>query len=719
MRKNKHFEKLQKTFKNRTIVIFLISIFIVVIFAIRLIWLYNSEYRVRAAEQRQKTIEIPAHRGDILDSNGNILAESVKVNALYYIPEKISKEQKDILINGLSRILNLNTDEINEIVNSDTTVRVADGLKKKQVDEIEEMNLSCLSISVENKRYYPGDSSLSYILGFVDKDSNGMYGVEKYYNEDLKGEPGLNIFSSTREGNPIAFEKNKKLDATEGKNLKLNIDENINAIVSNVAKEAYEKYEPKSLSIIVSEPKTNRIIAMENFPRYDSNNPRNGRDSEETKELENLSEEERVEKYYDIWRNIAISDTYEPGSVFKLITTAIALEENTANEKSIYTCEGIYSEIPGVKIKCIRWYDPHGDQTVEEALANSCNPAYVRIAQDIGYAKFYEYIKAFGFGETTGIDLNGEAKGIIPKSAEDVTSTQLATMSYGHGIAVTPIQMITAANAIVNGGYIIEPKVVKELEGDEDKNEPVVKRQVISEETSKRMLSLLANNVENGAASGVKSANYRVGGKSGTTIKIEDGKYTSEKVVASFYSAFPIDNPKYSVMVVVDEPKGANSGNAVSGSISKEINNQIVKYKNLEEHNYNTGDIEESTVPDLVGLSLKNAVKLLEENNLKANIVNTSLSDSIIITNQSINPGTKIEKNSTVDLKADDSGTSLIKVPDLIGMTSKEVSVEIGDLNIELRNKGNSDDGKVIKTIPEYNEFIEPGSKLEVIYESN
>ncbi|QQK07507.1 penicillin-binding transpeptidase domain-containing protein [Miniphocaeibacter halophilus] len=719
MKKNKNFSKLQKTFQNRTIAIFLISLFIVAIFAVRLIWLYNSEYRVRAAEQRQKTIEIPAHRGNILDSNGNILAESVKVNVLYYIPEKISQQQRDVLINGLSRILNINTDEINEIINSDSTVRIADGLKKKQVDEIKELKLNCLSISVENKRYYPGSPSLSYILGFVDKDSDGMYGVEKYYNEDLKGKPGLNIFSGTREGNPIAFEKNKKLNAVEGKNIKLNIDENINVIVANVAKEAYEKYQPKSLSIIVSEPKTNKIVAMENFPRYDSNNPRQGRTKEESNELETLSEDEKVEKYYDIWRNIAISDTYEPGSVFKLITTAIALEENTANEKSIYKCEGIYTDIPGVKIKCIRWYDPHGDQTVEEALANSCNPAYVRIAQDIGYAKFYEYIKSFGFGEVTGIDINGEAKGIIPKSAESINSTQLATMSYGHGIAVTPIQMITAANAIVNGGYIIEPKVVKEIEGKEDKEGPAVKRQVISEETSKRMLALLANNVENGAASGVKSSNYKVGGKSGTTIKIEDGKYTSEKVVASFYSTFPIDNPKYSVLVVVDEPQGSNSGNAVSGSISKEINNQIVKYKNLEDHSYTAGEIEESTVPDLIGLSLKNAVKLLEKNDLKANIVNTSLSDSIIITNQSIEAGTKVEKNSTVDLKADDSGTSLIKVPDLIGMSKSEVNIEVGSLDIEIKNKGNIEEGKVSKTIPEYNEFIEPGSKLEVIYESD
>lgn len=713
MRNKKKFQKFQNTFKKRTITIFAICLMVIVVFAVRMIWLYNSEYRTKAAEQRLKTIEIPAKRGDIVDTNGNVLAESVKVNALYYIPEKLSTENKNKLTNGLSKIMDLNSEKIDDIISSESTYKISNSISKEQVKEIRSLELNCLTISVENQRYYPGESSLSSILGFVDPDSNGLYGIEKYYDDELKGQPGLNIYAGTREGNISTFDKNEELDAEEGKNIQLNIDENINAIVSNVSKEAFEIYNPKSISVIVTEPMTNKVVAMENFPRYDSNNPREGRTDEEKEEIKDLSEGEKLEKYYDIWRNISISNTYEPGSVFKLITTAMALEENTSTDSSIYRCDGIYRDIPGVQIKCIRWYDPHGNETLEEALANSCNPAYIQIAKEIGYAKFYEYIKSFGFGEATGIDLIGEEKGIVPKSADDITITQLATMSYGHGIAVTPIQMITASNALVNGGKLIEPRIVK----DEKKNEKTkVKRQVISEETSKKMISLMQNTVENGSANAVKSSNYKVGGKSGTTIKIENGEYTSEITVTSFYSVFPVDDPKYSVLVVVDEPQGLNSGNAVSGKISKKINDEIVKYKNLEDHNYNSLGKNSVVVPDVVGLTLKNAVVLLEKNNLKADIVNTSLNDSIIITNQSIESGTEVEENTTIDLKADDSGTTLIKVPDIIGLNSREVNYETSGLNIKIKSTGDMDNGKVLKTIPSVGEFVEPGSTLEIIY---
>ena len=623
MKRKKELNNFHNNFKNKTIIIFIMAILVSFIFSVRIIWLYNSEYKDRAYAQQLKTVEIPAERGNIQDFNGKILAENIKTNALYFFPEYIEDENKVELANSMKNILDLNSDDIDNILNSKKTYKVSNYLKKDQVEKINGLKSNSLVITTENRRYYPGGSALSYILGFVDGDGNGVYGIEKYYNDLLKGKSGINIRSNSKNENSILFKDKESIEAISGKNIKLNIDENINTIVSNVAKEAFDKYEPKSISIIVSEPSTNKIIALENFPRFNSNSPREGRTEEEQDILSNLAKDEKLDKFYEIWRNIAISDVYEPGSVFKLITTAIALEEGTSNEDSTYICKGIYDDIPGVKIKCISWYDPHGVQTLKEALANSCNPSYVQIAKEIGNVKFYNYTKAFGFGTKTGIDLVGEENGIIPKTVNDINITELATMSYGHGISVTPIQMITAANAVVNGGYLIEPRIV-DINNEENK---VVKRQVISEETSKKMRDLLENVVNNGNGNRVKAHNYRVGGKSGTTIKIENGIYTSEKTITSFYSTFPIDNPKYSVLVVVDEPKGENTGNAVAGSISKNINDEIVKLKNLEDKNYSKIGITQVEVPNLIGESLKNAIKILRANELKGNILNTSLNE--------------------------------------------------------------------------------------------
>lgn len=719
MKKNNSKRQLQNTFKKRTFIIFLISLIAVIVFAGRMIWLYDSKYKVKAAEQRMKTIEIPAHRGDILDVNGNVLAESVKVNSLYYFPESVDNKSEEKLVNGLERILNLSKEEIDEILASKTSVKITDELSNEQVEELEKLELNCLTISVENKRYYPGGASLAYILGFVDEENNGVNGIEDQYNNELKGEPGLNIYTGTREGNIIVYDNSKKMEAKKGKDITLNIDEGIDAIVSNVAKKAYKKYKPNSISIIVTEPTTNKVVAMENFPRYDLNNPRVGRTTKEEEDIQSLSEEEKVDLYYNMWKNISIGSSYEPGSVFKLITSAMALEENTSNENSKYLCNGIYTDIPGVKIKCIRWYDPHGYLTMKEALAESCNIAYLQIAQEIGYAKFYEYLKAFGFGEKTGIDLEGEENGIIPKNLEEIDITELSTMSYGHGISVTPIQMITAANAIVNGGYIIEPSIVKEIEGEDiSLKQPNVKRQVISESTSKRMRALMKNTIENGASTSVKSDKYSVGGKSGTTVKIKDGKYSSEKTITSFYSAFPIEDPKYSMLVVVDEPTGQNSGNAVSGAISKEINDEIAKYKNLEKKNYGSTGNKETKVPDVVGMPLSSAINKLAENDLKASIFNLSENDNMIILNQSIEAGVTVDKGTIIDLTASDSDNTLIKIPDLTGKYRNEALIELENMDIKIESKGDSEKGRVKKTIPNANEYIEPGTTLEIIYET-
>lgn len=714
--KNRKFN-FDKKFKNRTIAIFLLSIIMVFIFAGRMLYLYNSRYKTSAARQRMKVVKIPAERGKILDSSGNIIAKNVKVNCLYFFPKDLKEGSINKLIQGFSTILGMNNSEIDEVLNSKDIVRVKENLTSEQVEKIKNLEENSLSLTVENRRYYPEGSALSYVLGFTNSDGEGLYGVESYYNKYLKGKYGLNIFSGSRNGSIISFEENKELKSDSGEDITLNIDQSISALVSNILKEANEKYKPKSMSVIVTDPMTNKVVAMENYPRFNSNDPRKPRNKEEEKELESLTEKERLKKYYDIWRNKSISDIYEPGSVYKLITSAIGLEEGVFDESSTYVCKGYYNIAKGVTIKCVSWYDPHGKQTMEEALANSCNPSFAQMAEQIGYAKMHQYLKAFGFGELTGIDLVGEQKGLIPDSASSMNIAQLCTMSYGHGISATPIQVITAANAIVNGGYVITPRILDKV-GDkkiEDEKE-LVKRQVISKTTSDRMKQLMVNNVENGGANAVKSSQYTVGGKSGTTIKLEDGVYTSEKTIASFYAAFPMENPKYSVLVVVDEPTGMNSGNAVAGEITKKINDEIAKLKNLNRVNKES-DITDVEVPDFTGETLRNAVNKANSMGIKIEIVNTSDNDGIIIKSQSVDPGTKINHTKVVTLVADDSGESTVKVPDLVGKYKNEALSILADTNLKIIHTGNSQKSRIIKTNPPAGEFLRQKDTLELIYE--
>ncbi|WP_300408335.1 penicillin-binding transpeptidase domain-containing protein [Lagierella sp.] len=707
-----------RKFKNRTIGIFLISLIMLFVFAARMIYLYNSIYKTKAAEQRTRILKIPAKRGQILDSSGNVLAKNVKVNCLYYFPQDLKEDSRNKIINGFSTILDMSGEEIDKVLASKKTVRVKENLTSKQVKEIRDLGENSLSLTVENRRYYPEGTSLSYVLGFTNSDGEGLYGVENFYDNFLKGKYGLNIFAGSRNGSLISFEDNREVKSHEGKNITLNIEQSISGIIGNILRDAQEKYSPKSISVIVTNPMTNKVIAMENSPRFDSNNPRKGRTEEEQKELDGLKDKEKLNKLYDIWRNRCISDIYEPGSVYKLITAAVGLEEGVFTERDTYECKGYYNITKGVTIKCYRWYDPHGIQTMEEALANSCNPSFAQMAEQIGYAKMHQYLKAFGFGDLTGIDLIGEQKGLIPSSASSMNIAQLVTMSYGHGIAATPIQVITACNALINGGYLITPTIANKIDGKElHPKEELVKRQVISQKTSERMKALMVNNVENGGANAVKSPYYSVGGKSGTTIKLENGVYTSEKTVASFYSAFPMEKPEFSVLVVVDEPKGMNSGNAVAGDIAKRVNDEIAKLKNINKGSSTESELTDIDVPNFVGETLRNAVNIANSKGIKIEIINTSDSDGIIIKGQSVDAGAKINKNKVISLIADDSGEAAVKIPELVGKYKNEALSILKDTNLKITHTGDSEKSRIIKTNPPVNDFIRQGDTLELIYE--
>lgn len=718
-----------KTTKSRVVLLYILCLIVGFVFFIRLFQLQvvgGEVYRKEALVQKTKSIEIPAVRGSIYDRNHNVLAQNVKVNVLYLTPTSISDDKKQTVAEKLSPVLNMELDLIMEKMKSKDSVKLATSIDLDQIEEINtiisDMKIHGLSITTESRRFYPNGTIGAYVLGFTDMDNNGVYGIENIFDTKLKGIPGKNILvTPLNDTSSLPSENGVIYEPTAGEELTLTIDYNIQSIINKYGEAAMDEFRPKKMSIIVMNPKSGEVLGLENFPKYDPNNPRNGRNKEEVEKLETMNSDERTNYYYEMWRSSAINDTYEPGSVFKAITAAVALEEKTTLEDSVYKCDGFIKDIPGVVIRCHRWYDPHGEQSLSQALDNSCNPAFVQIIREIGKEKFYKYLSGFGFGQKTGIELPGEGDGIVPKSIDNIKEAELATISYGHGLSSTPIQMITAMNAVVNGGYIIPPKITLEGKSDEKSSKDKVEkekatRQVISEETSKKMNDLLLSVIDNGTGSIISIPGYDVGGKSGTSIKLEDGKYKDNKTVASFFASYPAKDPKYTILVVVDEPLGENGGNTVAGPVVKNILNDIIREKGFEA-DYNKDEeiaSQSITVPDVTGLTLQKATGVLRESGLQSLIYNSSTDINMIIRQQTPAPYSKVAKGTTIELLADPSGQSLIKMPNLQNRTLEFGKSQLDSLGLKYELKGDNQ-GNIIETEPIAGTMIDPGAIVKII----
>jgi len=374
-------------------------------------------------------------------------------------------------------------------------------------------------------------------------------------------------------------------------------------------------------------------------------------------EWSTLPDEELQKAWFDMWRNPAVNDIYEPGSTFKLLTTAIALEENAATLNSTYFCDGFVRQIPGENIKCWRYYRPHGQQTLSEAIQNSCNDALAQIGLDIGKDAFYKYLKSFGLEEKSGIMLNGEALGLV-KEPTNMKDVDVVTQAFGQGVAVSPIQLITAVSAISNGGNLMQPRIVKQLI-DEDGNvvknfETTLRRKVISEETSKMMLSIMKDSAEAGTKQAYR-AGYRIGGKSGTAQKVIDGRYVDGKFISSFIGTAPVDNPRAVVLVMVDEPDQSIGyyGSIVAGPVAADLLENIMKYYDVEPvyTEEELGKVEAQTVevPSLLGLTIAEATDKLIKAGLESNIT-IEVEAEKIVKSQFPKAGEKVVKHSMVTL---------------------------------------------------------------------
>ncbi|MDK2868295.1 MAG: hypothetical protein PWP38_2610 [Clostridiales bacterium] len=639
--------------RNRIMIFFIIIVVMMAALVVRLYYIQiysHEELTAMAKDQQNKNIPIPAKRGNILDRNGDKIAFSVKTYTVWARTSEITETYETARLIG--EALSLDVNAINTKMTSATTdfVKVASDLSKSDGDMIKKKGIKGVSITEDTKRIYPYDNLASHIIGNVNANLDGFTGLEYIFNDTLKGKAGAYFVTTDVHGRQLAYGEDQVTQPEDGKTIELTIDDTIQYFVESRLDEAMAVHQADSASAIVMDPKTGEILAMASKPDFNLNDPRAVGADMAPEVWATMDNDAKAAYYSGIWKNITISNVYEPGSVFKAITASIALEENLVSLNEKFYCSGS-KDVAGVTLKCWVYPYQHGEETFLEALENSCNPVFMTIIDRIGASLYYKYLDQFGLLAKTGISLPSEVNSITYKE-EDVHPVELATMAYGHGNAYTMMQVIRALSAVVNGGNLMEPHIVKAIL-DEEGNvveavEPVVVNRVISEETSATMRMMLESVVANGTGSNAYIEGIRIGGKTGSSRKFEDGSYQENKVFASFMGVAPIDDPQFIVLVVVDEPKDQFGGGSVAAPIVKSIFEDILRYKNILPEA--TSD-EKITVPNLYGMTYEEAVAKLDK--MKVNHASDPLvveDTSLVVTGQFPAADTVVSKNAVIIL---------------------------------------------------------------------
>lgn len=553
----------KRRMKNTLLIVFMIlTLLLVRIGYIQLI--QGSELQSLAYQQQSLDRKINPKRGTIYDATGkNILAMSATVETVTINPMNINKEDKEKVARALSDIFELDYENVLKKVNKRSSIEtIVKKVEKEKTDELriwmdDNQIKTGINIDEDTKRYYPYNSLASHIIGFTGSDNQGLDGIESYYDDLLKGTQGKIIRVTDAKGKEINNVSEQYVEAVDGKDLVLTIDMTVQSIAEKYLAEACIDNEcTDGGNVIMMNPQNGDILAMATYPGYNLNDPYVINTEDLKSSWDTLSSAEKTKNLQQMWRNKAIADTYEPGSTFKLITTSAALEEKitTPDKEGEFCCTGGI-EIAGVRIKCWRYYRPHGSESLREALMNSCNPVFIGLGQKIGIDKYYEYLERFGLLRKTGIDLPGEAGSIFLDKSK-VGPVELATISFGQRFEITPIQLATAVSTIANGGTYIQPRVVKatidSLTGERTEIEPVKKDTVISKETSEQVLSMMGSVVADGTGRNAQVQGYSIGGKTGTS---EDGVNTN-KYVTSFIGVATISEPEVVILITLYNPTG-------------------------------------------------------------------------------------------------------------------------------------------------------------------
>ncbi len=717
-----------KSVKSKNLLICMLIIFaILLLLILRLAYLQfikGSDLKEAANRQQSTNRVISAKRGNIYDSTGKLLAASASVDTVSINPSKIKKENKEKVAKAFSEIFELDYEETLAKVNSSNSFETI--IKKVEKDKITKLQewmketeiYSGINIDEDVKRYYPYGTLASNLIGFCNTDNDGQEGIELKWNSVLSGTSGK-ITSIENAAAQLIPDKNETyIPAENGNNITLTIDANIQTIAEKYLKQACIENDCKSGgNVIIMNPSTGDILAMATYPDYDLNSPRTPNDSLSST-WDSLSSEEQVNSLIKMWRNKAVSDTYEPGSTFKIITAAIGLEENVVSTDTPgdFYCSG-YELINGIKINCWKYQTTHGSQTLRQALMNSCNPALMQLGKRIGAQTLYKYYEAFGLFDKTGIATSGEANSYF-WDLDDVGPIELATMSFGQRFRVTPIQLITAVSSVANNGVLVEPRIVKQVENPDTgaitSIESTNVRQVISKETSDELMNMLESVVTEGTGRYGQVKGYSIAGKTGTSEP--DSTNKNAMYVASFVGISPVQNPEVVALVTLYDPQGkaGHQGGTIAAPVVSQILSEVLPYLGVPSDDLSsdegTNTITTTTLLDVRNKTLAEAKKIIEDAGFTCNI--SGEDTSLLVTDQVPKPGTALVSGAIVNLYSEGNEARISQeVPDLKGMSYLQAKSALKQRNLNIHVTGT---GTVLSQDPMAGTSVEEGTVINV-----
>ena len=726
---------------SKKIKFFLISIIIIFLLLIIRIgyiqFVQGSWLKEKAYQQQTINQIISPKRGNIYDSTGKALAISAQVDTITINPTKIvkstdidTKDYKEKVAKGLSEIFELDYNEVLEKVNSESQVEtIIKKVEQEKVDALkqwmEENEIAVgINIDEDTKRYYPYGSVASSVIGFCGSDNQGLSGIESKWESVLTGTPGKIVSSKGSDQQEIPNAEETYISAENGSDLTLTIDLNIQSIVEKYLKQAVEDNDcTRGGNVIAMNPKTGDILAMASYPDYDLNSPYTP-NSTLAETYDSLTTEEKSEALFKMWANKSVSDTYEPGSTFKIITAAVALEENitSTDVASDFYCKGYesFTDVSNsvINIKCWR-STPHGVQTLRQALCNSCNPAFMQLGERIGAATLYKYYEAFGLFDSTNSGLYGEQSSIFQK-LDTVGPVELATMSFGQRLNVTPLQMATAISCIANDGVLMQPRIVKQITNTDTGTITEIPtkqvRQVISKQTAEEVKSMMESVVTQGTGRNGAVIGYSIGGKTGTSeppVGKEDEGY-----IASYVAISPIEDSQIVLLLTLHDPQGKNGhqGGQVAGPVISQMLSEILPYLGIpsdESSSSNTNSDNYIYVPDVRNKTVAEAEKILKEAGFTTKTYVNGDANTLLVEDQTPKPGSSLAKNSVIVLYGQGSSISTsVTVPDLKGMNASQATNALKSKNLNINIEGS---GVVISQDYSKDEQVQEGTIIKVV----
>lgn len=741
--------KLKTSFESKNLVhstklrTLLISTLLLLVFLIGRIgfiqFVQGNSLKEKAYQQQTINQIISPKRGNIYDSTGKALAIGAQVDTITINPTKIvkkteedTKAYKEKVAQGLSGIFELNYEEIFKKVNSTSQVEtIIKKVEQEKVDQLkqwmEENKITVgINIDEDTKRYYPYGSVASNVIGFCGSDNQGLSGIEAKWESVLTGTPGKIVSSKGSDQQEIPNAEETYISAENGSDLTLTIDLNVQTIVEKYLKQAVEDNEcTRGGNVIAMNPKTGDILAMASYPDYDLNSPYTP-NSTLAKTYDSLTAEQKNESLYKMWANKSVAETYEPGSTFKIITSAVALEENITSSDIAgdFYCKGYeeFEDTAGSTIEIACWRaQPHGVQTLRQALGNSCNPAFMQLGKRIGAPTLYKYYDAFGLFDSTNSGLYGEQRSIF-QNLDKVGPVELATMSFGQRLNITPLQMATAISCIANDGILMKPRIVKQITNTDTGTVTDVSttqvRQVISKQTAKEVKSMMESVVTQGTGRHAAVSGYSIGGKTGTS-EPPIGK-EEEGYVASYVAISPIEDTQIVLLLTLYDPDPQNKlnghqGGQVAGPVVSQMLSDILPYLGIpsdEDASSNTNPSNAIIVPDIRNKTVAEAEKILKNAGFTTKTYVDGDANTLLVENQTPKPGSSLSKNSVIVLYGQGSSTSTsVTVPDLKGMNASQAASTLKAKNLNINIEGS---GLVVSQDYAKDEQVQEGTIIKV-----